>query len=921
MRPTKLIISAFGPYSGRQDLDLEKLGSSGLFLITGDTGAGKTTIFDAISFALYGEASGKLREPGMLRSKYALPETPTFIEMTFIYGGREYKIRRAPEYLRPAKRGGGMTKQTAEAELKVPSGEVISKVRDVNAAIEELLGVDKNRFSQIAMLAQGDFMRLLMSSTDERKGIFRHIFKTAPYLTFQERLKQHTSVLGTKLASLSASAEQYLSGVVCPEESPHFAELEAAKAGTLPKSEGIAVIDKIIADDVRCKAKLEQSRECCESELSKLTASLTLARAGKAAEEELKAERLKLFQLQAQELPLSAALEAAKQQQHEREKLLADIEALRSILPSYDRLEAERAAIKKSLAAQKLDSARLEELEAARVKGETELAAMRREQLSLSAMDADMQRLEVQRESLAARSAAISGLEAMLKTYAAEAAALSRAQADYRAASELAALRQTQYQSIQRRFLDAQAGLLAEALEDGSPCPVCGSSSHPAPAAKTADAPTELELKSAKTLLERETAECEARSLAAGELSGSAQAQRQAIEARAHELFGSCGFDEISKLTKGAISEAANADKKLSLEIKVLKTSINRKKSLEKLISDSQEALSVIQEESADCREKLASVGTEIAALTKSGTELRSRLEFESKPAAEKQIEQLRERCEKLKTQLEKAQDAYSLHSSAIAASSARLQSLEKQLQGSALTDIEQLQEQLQALNVRRGELGSDHAVLCSRMDRNLDAAENIRRRLSELGKTEEQYIMLKSMSDTACGTVSGKEKIMLETYVQMAFFDRIIARANSRLMVMSGGQYELKRRTDSENRQSQSGLELDVVDHYNGSERSVKSLSGGESFKASLSLALGLSDEISSASGGIRLDTMFVDEGFGSLDEQSLEQAVTALAGLEDGNRLVGIISHVSELKQRIERQIVVKKTCALGSQAEIIA
>ncbi len=202
----------------------------------------------------------------------------------------------------------------------------------------------------------------------------------------------------------------------------------------------------------------------------------------------------------------------------------------------------------------------------------------------------------------------------------------------------------------------------------------------------------------------------------------------------------------------------------------------------------------------------------------------------------------------------------------------------------------------------------------------NKSALQKIKLKSGDLDDYEKRYQWVLPLSNTANGKVAGKEKIMLETYIQMTYFDRIISRANTRFMVMSGGQYELKRRKEAEDKKAQSGLDLDIIDHYNGTERSVKTLSGGESFKASLSLALGLSDEIQSIAGGIKLDTMFVDEGFGNLDDDSINQAMNALSGLAEGNRLVGIISHVSELKNRIDKQIVVAKEKSGGSKANII-
>jgi DNA repair protein SbcC/Rad50 len=248
------------------------------------------------------------------------------------------------------------------------------------------------------------------------------------------------------------------------------------------------------------------------------------------------------------------------------------------------------------------------------------------------------------------------------------------------------------------------------------------------------------------------------------------------------------------------------------------------------------------------------------------------------------------------------------------------IKSLKSQLSsGCALDKDEELEKKTDIEN-KKGEDDAKSKAIHTRIETNTQALTNIRAKSDSLSELEKRYTWMKSLSNTANGNISGKEKIMLETYIQMTYFERIIDRANTRLMTMSGGQYELKRRREAENNRSQSGLDLDVIDHYNGTERSVKTLSGGESFKASLSLALGLSDEIQASAGGVKLDTMFVDEGFGSLDEESLDQAMRALSGLADGNRLVGIISHVGELKNRIDKQIIVTKDKSGGSRATIV-
>ena len=231
MRPIRLVMSAFGPYAGRTELELSKLGTSGLYLITGDTGAGKTTIFDAIAFALYGEASGTAREAGMLRSQYADITTPTEVELTFEYKGRQYVLRRNPEYTRPRTRGDGLTTEKAGAELHYPDGRVETRLKDVNRAIVEIMGVDRNQFAQIVMIAQGDFLKLLIAPTEERKKIFQKIFRTERFQLLQDKLKAESNALKNEHEKVSSGLRQYMEGIVCAADSPFADAVKNARSG------------------------------------------------------------------------------------------------------------------------------------------------------------------------------------------------------------------------------------------------------------------------------------------------------------------------------------------------------------------------------------------------------------------------------------------------------------------------------------------------------------------------------------------------------------------------------------------------------------------------------------------------------------------------------------------------------------------
>lgn len=363
------------------------------------------------------------------------------------------------------------------------------------------------------------------------------------------------------------------------------------------------------------------------------------------------------------------------------------------------------------------------------------------------------------------------------------------------------------------------------------------------------------------------------------------------------------------------------SEKELQKKLEVAKEAVAEKQKLEAEIPELEQMQKKLQEEEQERKDQLLVSERDKANAEEQAVKVRGKLEFPEKAEAEQKIKELDKQKKEINKNLNAAQKAFQDCSQSVEAAKTKKKTLEKQIAGNKETDMEELVQARQEVSGAKKELQKQMEEIRIRYENNLKIRNAIDKQSAKLLELERNWTQVREISDTVNGKIKGgsKEKIKFETYIQTNYFDRIIARANTRFMVMSGGQYELKRQTDTDDRKSQSGLELNVIDHYNGSERSVKTLSGGESFKASLSLALGLSDEIQASAGGIQLDTMFVDEGFGSLDEESLEQAMKALNGLTEGNRLVGIISHVQELKARIEKQIVVTKEKAGGSRVEL--
>ena len=991
MRPTQLTISAFGPYAGEIKLDMDALGDRGLYLISGDTGAGKTTIFDAITFALYGNASGEARRPKMLRSKYALPDAGTFVEMSFVYNGMEYSVRRNPEYMRAKQRGEGETKEKPDAELNMPDGRVITGDKAVTQEIETLLGLSREQFSQIAMLAQGSFSRLLSGKTEDRGIIFREIFGTRPYQQFQEKLKEQAKALYGQYADTRKSIEQYTGGVIPGDEREDLAiRWKEAQKGSLEVM--LALLEQMITADREEENALDGKMKAIREEMSALGLKLGKAQSASKVFKDLEAARLILDR----EAPRLAAAKGnynkEKEGQAERDILMVTITKMEEAMKSYaryDGLAAGREECLKRIGRLKANALRNQEEEARwreqLLKEDNELAA-------LKTAGEDYQAAQSAIEKLAEYRTRVDSLVGELSEYHRERKNLEQAQELYREADETRRRAHQVYKSLYQRFLDNQAGILARELVEGSPCPVCGSTVHPAPAGPGQAAggrnpaaggrnPADTipcaypDCDVTKELVDQAAKDSEARtrtaselSLKAGRLAGSLETRytrmRQQIDAevgswkeawrerlnqeedrgdggaagspaarmeqRQHflkvweDMLGELK-DQLARQEAAAKKRAAECRARLKHKEELEKARVGHQKSLEEAGEKRQQVLKLLIE--AEEREK---------GLEDQIKELAGKLPFKDRNQAREELAGKRAAFEAGEKAFREAEKTYLEVSQKAADARSRMEALRAQLQDTepdteldagldreltALGLARQMEELTAAQERAKAELDLQEqkkSRIHHRLETNRAAYSRILKQKDAMEEIQQQWTWVKSLADTAAGEVGGKEKITFETYVQMAYFERIIARANTRFMVMSGGQYELKRCSEEDNR-GKSGLGLNVVDHYNGTQRSVRTLSGGESFQASLSLALGLSDEIQSAAGGIRLDTMFVDEGFGSLDEDTLNLAMKALGDLAEGRRLVGIISHVTELKERIERQIVVVKEKSGGSRARI--
>ncbi|MGN0159488.1 MAG: AAA family ATPase [Brotaphodocola sp.] len=1021
MKPLKLIMSAFGPYADRAELDFTLLGDHGLYLITGDTGAGKTTIFDAIAFALYGEASGKVRDAAMFRSKYAKPETATFVELTFMYQGKVYTVNRNPEYQRPKGRGTGMTTQKGDAVLIFPDErQPVTKSRDVTRAIEELIGLDYRQFTQIAMIAQGDFQKLLLSGTAERGEIFRRIFHTELYQQMQLNLKDEVKARWKEYDEMRRSIAQFLSGVECQNQPEIRAELEELKKAKFEGKvgRGLELLEQLLAAELEQMMQLDGALGVVETQIQGADRMLGTIAQNQRIRQELMttSERLNLrtpelelakqswekAHAQAEICPELAekvrigqenleAYRCLKQEQQQLTELLKKIRVTKE-QKAEKTAQCQQTELVLEMLRKELESLQSAGEERARLMQQEQVCGNRKKELQDIQTSRDQTGKALKILRLQEQLCVLMELENALAQLIRGRDILMRKREEYRRECRRRKKQQVLFIQTEQLFFDAQAGILAAHLEEEKPCPVCGSLHHPNPAGLPEKVPDKAAVDLEKERLAKLDGQVQTMSVQLGHLqeqwrndanqacqlmvyvygeekSGALvqeicltapEMEPEAWEKRVDqellisisrvledikkleqmvaksklthdEITQKCHYLEgqyqmLTERLEGAEEELPKLDEQLTGLRNLLKENaekMQRKAEAEKQMQQSEARLKHLSQEISQSEIALAKSAAQQETLEADIDSLRKKSGEQSLEELELLVKKYKSEQQRLEQADKDAQEHYQDMSRQVTQLQSAAQTLKKQLQDAEDLDEMVIQAQRGQWMAHKAELEKQRSEHFAAYRSNRGIYDIVSGRQEELVAAEKEYVWMKSLSDTANGTLGGKRKIELETYIQMTYFDRIIRRANLRLMTMSSGQYELKRQEDGESKKEKAGLELNVIDHYNGTERSVKTLSGGESFQASLSLALGLSDEIQSCAGGIRLDTMFVDEGFGALDEESLQAAMRALHGLAEGNRLVGIISHVGELKEQIENKILVTKCRnrdGVGSRVKVV-
>ncbi len=920
MRPIKLTISAFGPYAGKVVVDFEQLGKNGLYLISGETGAGKTSIFDAVSFALYGVASGTNRDKSMLRSSYADPTAITYVELVFEYDGKIYTISRNPKYTYTKEYKTGAKSQNKEAAAELSSlHTVVTGITNVDEEIRKILKVDRNEFAQIVMIAQGDFLNLLNASTDDRMKIFRKIFKTEYFEILTERIKTDAKELKGNIDILLQIIKENLDNITCPAESTLAPELQEQRNLTdirlLDVLKLIALLEQLVKADKDAEEQLKEKIEHIEEKLTAVNADIAKAEHFEKIKLDLAATERTLSAEKATLASLQTIYDQKKANEPVQTGLIAQISSLEILMPDYktrDDKKAELALTSKEITSKQ---AELKKAEKSLSDDSKLIETLKTERVTLDDAGVLKSQLTVDRQKQEKQVKELTELKQEYHDLETQKQKLSQKQKDYQAANEAYQDKLALYESLHKSYLDEQAGILASTLAEGVPCPVCGSVSHPKPACVTAKAPTKQQLKRAEE--EKQAAE-KARdeaSQAANTLKGQVGKAEADLQKKIAVLLNGQSVQDLSAHLDTMISDRATAIRKLGTQIQHEDDRIKRKSELDQNIPVKEKNLLDLQKKTSTLQQSIASLQAQQAALEKGIQEHSAKLVHPNEAAAQKELDNLKAQKEKMQNDLVKAQKDWQAKQKTVVGLEGQIAGLNKQISDASPIDLEKLQNEKSNLTANKKLLTEQKEAVITRRAHNNDILPKIRKANHDYSEATERYIWMDSLNRTMNGGLNKKDKIEFEAYIQMSYFDKIIQRANIRLLDMTDNQYEFKRRSTEGSGNSKSGLDLDVIDHYNGTERSVRSLSGGESFKAALSLAFGLSDEIQASAGGVRLDSLFIDEGFGSLDENSLQQALKVLMTMADAQRLVGIISHVTELKNRIGKQIVVTKTPTNGS------
>ena len=920
MKPLKLTMSAFGSYAGKNVIDFTGQ-QQGIFLITGDTGAGKTTIFDAITYALYNQTSGGERNGNMMRSQYAQPETETYVELEFLYRGQTYRVRRNPDYkITKTLKNGKIREQKVphSVELTMPDGTVFPEKKNAtDAKIIEILGLTADQFSQIVMIAQGDFLKLLYTKSDERKMIFSKLFRTDIYWKIQENLRRKSMEMDERIQENDRAFEQEKSRIILLPESEE-----------LPLDELVERLRERLKDALKeqnlRRANVEELNKKITKyeEINKLFVSLEKIRQNgkelEARQAESKERRQQIENARKADKVLVAEQQNLRQQQEVEQSAQAIAKMTETLANDQEMFETLKTQQQEAEAKQKREAADIQKKMLALEQSFPSYEALqnaRSEEQQAKKVWEDLGKTS--EESFHKKKAGIAALKEQQKR---QEQVVEQTKKNWEQTSLSASESAKHYEHIYEAFLKEQAGILAENLSAGCPCPVCGSTVHPDPAKLSDHAVTELEVEQAKKT--RAAAE-EKRDLAYAAFEAEKTEKQKLAQAVEKEEADFVLAQTIAKQQRKEAEQNYVSLQKIAEQIreKLVYPSLAEAK---KQYAAMQKALEAAEQEIAKKRQKVSELAEAMNTLKgqKLAEEENQKTAKKLAVKTEKEYAKLLEKSgfvseetyhlailpERSRSKLEREEKEYE---SQCLRQQSEQKLLEKQVSGKTYTDTSELNEQLKAEKQALKETEKTYMELHTAYENDRSVLQNCAVYLEKGKKLESEDQVIKSLSKTANGRLSGSAKIDFETYIQRQYFKQIIHEANKRLLTMSNHQFILKLKEEANTgRKTNEGLDLSVYSLVTDSERDVKTLSGGESFLAALAMALGLSDIVERSAGAIHPDMMFIDEGFGSLDAQSRQQAIEVLAELAGDSRMVGIISHVTELKEQIDRKLVVSRT-----------
>ena len=920
MKPLKLTMSAFGSYAGKNVIDFTGQ-QQGIFLITGDTGAGKTTIFDAITYALYNQTSGGERNGNMMRSQYAQPETETYVELEFLYRGQTYRVRRNPDYkITKTLKNGKIREQKVphSVELTLPDGTVFPEKKNAtDAKIIEILGLTADQFSQIVMIAQGDFLKLLYTKSDERKMIFSKLFRTDIYWKIQENLRRKSMEMDERIQENDRAFEQEKSRIILLPESEE-----------LPLDELVERLRERLKDALKeqnlRRANVEELNKKITKyeEINKLFVSLEKIRQNgkelEARQAESKERRQQIENARKADKVLVAEQQNLRQQQEVEQSAQAIAKMTETLANDQEMFETLKTQQQEAEAKQKREAADIQKKMLALEQSFPSYEALqnaRSEEQQAKKVWEDLGKIS--EESFHKKKAGIAALKEQQKR---QEQVVEQTKKNWEQTSLSASESAKHYEHMYEAFLKEQAGILAENLSAGCPCPVCGSTVHPDPAKLSDHAVTELEVEQAKKT--RAAAE-EKRDLAYAAFEAEKTEKQKLAQAVEKEEADFVLAQTIAKQQRKEAEQNYVSLQKIAEQIreKLVYPSLAEAK---KQYAAMQKALEAAEQEIERKRQKVSELAEAMNTLKGQKLAEEENQKTAKKLAAktEKEYAKLLEKSgfvseetyhlailpERSRSKLEREEKEYE---SQCLRQQSEQKLLEKQVSGKTYTDTTELNERLKVEKQALKEAEKTYMELHTAYENDRAVLQNCAVYLEKGKKMESEDQVIKSLSKTANGRLSGSAKIDFETYIQRQYFKQIIHEANKRLLTMSNHQFILKLKEEANTgRKTNEGLDLSVYSLVTDSERDVKTLSGGESFLAALAMALGLSDIVERSAGAIHPDMMFIDEGFGSLDAQSRQQAIEVLAELAGDSRMVGIISHVTELKEQIDRQLVVSRT-----------